>query len=242
MTNEVALDNVAHQSLKVIARHGPEFADNVNKALLFPTEFADAQREYPIVFRKDAAGDWQALALLGLDKDENLFLDGKRWNARYVPAVHMRGPFLIGFRNKEENGEKVREPMVFVDMDNPRVSQSEGEPLFLPQGGNAPYLERINRVLQVIYQGVEVAKPVYAAFEEYDLFDSMKVEIELSNRAKYTLPDLYTISQERLATLDGASLERLNRAGFLHLAMLVVTSMGNISWLIDLKNRKNAAG
>jgi hypothetical protein len=48
------------------------------------------------------------------------------------------------------------------------------------------------------------------------------------------------VSQERLAELDGASLERLNRPGYLHLAMLVVTSLGNVTWLIHLKNRKRA--
>jgi hypothetical protein len=57
---------------------------------------------------------------------------------------------------------------------------------------------------------------------------------------KYKLPGFLTISQERLAELDGAALERLNKPGYLHLAMLVVTSLGNVTWLIELKNRKRA--
>jgi hypothetical protein len=94
--------------------------------LIFPTEFAYAQREYPILFRRDSSGNLQAVALLGLDKDENLYLDDNGWNARYIPAVQQRGPFLIGFRNREVDGDVVREPVIHVDLDHPRISQTEG--------------------------------------------------------------------------------------------------------------------
>jgi hypothetical protein len=61
---------------------------------VLPTEFEEVQREYPILIRKDPSGDYQAVALLGLDRDENLFLDETGWNARYVPAVQQRGAVL----------------------------------------------------------------------------------------------------------------------------------------------------
>jgi hypothetical protein len=44
--------------------------------LVFPTEFEALQREYPILFRRGRQRRLQAVALLGLDRDENLFLDG----------------------------------------------------------------------------------------------------------------------------------------------------------------------
>ena len=97
MTNIVLLDNVTHKDLRVRTGYSVEFGDHVNLALVFPTEFAFVQREYPILFRRYPDGDPEAVALLGLDKGENLFLDEPGWNARYVPAVQQRGPFLIGF-------------------------------------------------------------------------------------------------------------------------------------------------
>ncbi len=241
MTRNVLLDNVAHKDLRVRTGYSAEFGDSVNKVLIFPTEFTYVQREYPIVFRRDPGGELQALALLGFDKDENLFLDGNRWNARYVPAVQQRGPFLIGFRSKDHDGEVVREPMIHVDLDHPRISQTEGEPLFLRHGGNSPYLEHANRMLQIIYKGTAVVRPMFAAFEEAGLIEAMDVEIQLDDRVQYKLPGFLTVSQERLAQLDGAQLERLHKAGYLHLAMLVVSSLGNVTWLIELKNRKRAA-
>jgi hypothetical protein len=241
MTRTVLLDNIAHQDLRVRTGFSAEFGDNVNSVLVVPTEFVFVQREYPILFRKDSGGNMQAMALLGLDKDENLFLDEKGWNGRYVPAVLQRGPFLIGFRKNDQTGEVIREPVVHVDLDHPRISQTEGEPVFLKHGGHSPYLDRANRVLQLLYRGTAATAPMFAAFEEAGLIEPMDIEVQLDERTKYQLPGFFGISEKRFAQLDGAQLERLNKPGFLHFALFVLASTGNLHWLIELKNRKRAA-
>ena len=241
MTKTVPLDNVVHKDLRVRTGYSAEFGDSINQVLIFPTEIAFVQREYPILFRKDSNGDLQAVALLGLDKDENLFLEGSRWKARYVPAIQQRGPFLIGFRQRDNGGKAAREPMVHVDLEHPRISETEGVPVFLRHGGNSPYLEHANRALQMIIAGSEVSKPMFAAFEEAGLVEPMAIEIGLDDRVKYKLPGFLGIRQERLAALDGATLESLNRKGFLHLAIHIVSSLGNVGWLVELKKQKRAA-
>lgn len=242
MTNAVLLDNVAHKDLRVRTGYSAEFGDNVNLAPIFPTEFAFAQREYPILFRKGANGNLEAVALLGLDKGENLFLDNDGWNARYVPAIQRRGPFLIGVHPRQDLSSEKHEMMVHVDLDHPRISRTEGAPVFLRHGGNSPYLERAVRMLQMIAHGAEFADPMFSAFLEAGLIDETELEVKLNERTQYTLPGFLTINQERLAELDGQTLERMNQAGYLQLAMLVVTSLGNMNWLVELKNRKIAAG
>jgi hypothetical protein len=241
MANTVLLDNINHGDLKVITRHSAEFGDNVNQVQTFPTEFEDIQREYPIFFRKaPETGEYQAVALLGLDKGENLFLDETGWHARYIPAILARGPFMIGFQEQEVDGEPRKEPMIHVDLDDPRVSKTEGEPLFLPHGGNSPHLERISRALQTVYDGLEIGRSMFAAFDELELFEPVKVEFQLSDTEQYTAGHFYAISRNKLAGLDGASLEKLNKAGFLQSAFLALSSLGNVSKLIDMKNRKRA--
>ena len=242
MTNAVLLNNVDHQDLRVITRHGPEYGDGINQVLIFPTEFEDIQREYPILFRKDANGEYQSVALLGLDRDENLFLDGERWQASYVPAVRRRGPFMIGLQEREEGGQARREPMIHVDLDHPRISRAEGEPLFLPHGGNSPYLEQVAAVLRLIHQGLEVSAPMFAAFEALALIRPVSIEIEVDDTGKYVLPDFLTIDEARLATLDGPALERLHKGGFLRAAFLAAASLGNVARLIERKNRRRAGG
>ncbi|WEK00779.1 MAG: SapC family protein [Candidatus Sphingomonas phytovorans] len=237
MTNRVPLNNVDHPDLRVIAGHRAEFGDSVNQVLVFPTEFEEIQREYPIFFRREESGALQAVALLGLDRDENLFLGENGWEGRYVPAILQRGPFLIGFKDGGTEGE----PMIHIDQHHPRVSRTEGLPLFLPHGGNTPYLEHIAGILRTIYTGIEANQPMFEALDQAGLIEPVAVEIELDEARKYVLPDLFTIARGALAQLDGSRLERLNTSGFLPLAFLVIASMGNMGRLIDLKNRKAKA-
>ena len=239
MTKHVMLNNIAHKDLRVITRYSAEFGDNVGTVLTFPTEYGDIQREYPIFFRKDpTTGEYQSIALLGFAKDENLFLDEDGWQAAYVPGILARGPFLIGMGQAATDPDGRREPMVHIDLDDPRVSQKEGEPVFLPQGGNTRYLERIATILNGLNQGIAVSKAMFAAFTEFDLIEPVKVEIKFTEEERYDLLGLHTISEEKLANLDGAALLKLNRAGFLQGAFLVLASTNNVRKLIDMKHRR----
>ena len=44
MSRAVLLDNISHKDLRVRTGYSAEFGDKVNNALIFPTEFAFAQR------------------------------------------------------------------------------------------------------------------------------------------------------------------------------------------------------
>lgn len=238
MTNRVTINNVDHAGLRVATRHGADFGDGVNQVAIFPTEFEAVQREYPILFDRDAEGGFQAVALLGLDRDENLFLDGDRWRTHYIPALQRRGPFSIGLQSRGDGGEP--EPMIQIDLDDPRVG-GEGEPLFLEHGGNAPYLEHVADVLRTIYAGVDMARPMFAALDALGLIQPVALEIMLSDVERYNIGDYWTVDRERLARLDAPALQEMNRAGFLYPAFLAIASLGNVGRLIELKNAKRAA-
>ncbi len=236
--NRVLLNNVDHADLRVIAGHGAAFGDAINQALILPTEFEAAQREYPILIRKDDAGAYQAVVLLGLDRDENLFLDETGWNARYVPAVQRRGPFSIALQRDALGGEP--RPMIHVDLDHPRVSRDQGERLFLPAGGNAPYLQGVSQTLGQIHDGLEIAGPMFAFYDELGLIEPIDVEIKLDDGTSYDLPDVYTIAPDRLANVTGENLEKLHQSGLLRAAHWIIASMGNIEDLIARKARRQA--
>jgi hypothetical protein len=243
MTNHALLNNVEHHDLKIIPRYGSEYGDNVATVMTFPTEFADIQREYPIFFQKDSqTGELHSIALLGFEKGENLFLDNGSWRANYVPGVIARGPFLIGFQEQEQGGNIVREPVIHVDLDNPRVSRTQGIPVFLPRGGNSPYLDQIAVTLNRIREGIDVSKSMFEAFTAFNLIEPVSVEIKFTNDLQIDLQGLFTISQTRMAELDGDSLLRLNRSGFLHGAFLVISSMNNVQRLVNMKQQRIAAG
>lgn len=233
MSRPVALDNVAHADLRVALRHGAAYGDAVNRALVFPTEFAEAQRDFPILFQRDPAEGLQAVALLGLDRDENLFLDGARWTSRHIPLILQRGPFLIGL--DAEGGA----PVIQIDLDDPRVDAADGEPLFLPQGGQGRLLDHIGRVLGAIHVGMTDAPPMYAAFDALGLIQPIALELMLDEERRYVISDHEILAAEKLAELGPEAFDQLNRAGHLGAAFLLAASLGNISSLIE---RKNALG
>jgi hypothetical protein len=241
MARHALLNNVDHHDLRVNLRYGPEFGDSVATVLTFPTEFADIQREYPIFFQKDrTSGQFHAVALLGFREGENLFVEGGRWNAKYLPGVVARGPFLIGFQERQEGGAMRKEPVIHVDLDHPRVSRTEGQAVFLPRGGNSPYLEHVANVLNGIHEGIEAGRAMFAAFAELDLIEPVKVEIKVSETEKYGLEGLHTINQEKLRALDGEKLSKLHRSGFLQGAYLAIASLGNVRTLMAAKQARNA--
>ncbi len=239
MTKHVMLNNVQHKKVRVITRQGAEFGDNVGTVVTFPTEFADIQREYPIFFRKDAkTGEYVAIALLGFAQDENLFLEGDRWDAKYVPGLIARGPFLIGFQDREEGGEMRREPMIHVDLDHPRVSETEGEPLFQENGSNSSYLNSVVSVMSGINDGLAHNKAMFSAFTSLGLIEPLKLQINLDPETQYDLLGLHTISEQKLNALSAEDLHKLHRSGYLYGAFLVLASVNNLGRLVERKIRR----
>jgi hypothetical protein len=237
MTNRVLLNNVDHHDLRVITRYAAVYGDAINQALIFPTEFEEAQREYPILFRKDADGAFVAVVLLGLDADENLFLDDDGWSAQYVPAIQQRGPFSIGVPRPD--APETAEPMVHIDLDDPRVSRTDGQAVFRAHGGNAPYLDHIAAVLRAIHIGHEVTAPMFAAFEALDLVQPVSIQLPIDDGLRYDLPDFFTVSPERLGALNGEELAKLHQDGFLRAAFATAFSLANINRLGERKQAKH---
>ncbi len=238
MTKHVMLNNVYHKDTKVIASYAAEFGDNQVSVLAFPTEFIELQKQYPIFLRRDEKSDsYHCTVLLGLEKDENLFLDSAHpsgWNADYVPAILSKGPFLIGFQQQEGSDEKTA--VIHIDMDHPKVNEDKGQSLFLTHGGNSPYLDQVSNCLQLIDSGISVQDKMLKAFAELDLIEPVNIEFELNNGEKRKLGGNYTIHEEKLSALSAEDLHKLNSSGYLQLAYAIVASMTNVRKLINLKN------
>jgi len=234
MANPVLLNNVEHKDLKVITTRSPAYGDNVMFAVTFPAEFRNLQAHYPIVFRKTGDGvSFEALALLGFQDGENLFLSDQGWDAPVIPLTVARHPFLIGVAGEEM--------MVNIDLDNPRVSSTDGEPLFLPHGGNTEYMEQATSILLEIHQGLQTMSPFVAALLEHSLLESFSVDIELADGSQNRLGGYYTIHEENLMALSGEALERFAKSGYLHAIYMVIASMSNFTVLVERKTRANAA-
>ncbi|MCB1641227.1 MAG: SapC family protein [Xanthomonadales bacterium] len=244
MARYVLLNNVDHHDLRVATHFGAAFGDAVGMVPTYPTEWAEVQREYPIFLRRDSEGQWQSVALLGFEATENLFLRGDRWNADYLPGHVARGPFLIGFQHQQVEGEERRVPVIHVDLDHPRLGAGQGEAVFLPHGGQSPYLDHVVKVLRGIRDGIDASKAMFAAFDALGLIQPVEVEVKFDAEQGAKLTGLSGIDRQRLAELDAEALHGLHRQGYLEGLYLLLASAHNVRRLLAEKQRRlrDAAG
>jgi hypothetical protein len=234
MANHAPLNNVDHKNLRVVTTRGAAYGDAVMSALTFPAEFRDLQTCYPIVFAQDGNGSYDALALLGFEQGENLFLGPNGWDAPAIPLTVERQPFMIG------RGDELS---VHIDLDSPRVRDGgiEGEALFLTYGGTSEYLERISSVLRTIHDGLAASRAFVAALVELELIESFVLDVELDDGSQNRLAGFYTINEDRLAQLSADQLAALHGKGYLQAIYMAVASLAQFRALIQRKNRANGS-
>lgn len=235
------LNNVDHQNLKIDTLRDAISNEEVNRCVVYTTEIGELHKEFPLVFYKHPdTGETQLHAILGLEKNENLFFNDRRWSSRFVPALLARGPFSLGYKKSLQGEEQHADPVICIDMNDPRVNTEQGENIFLQFGGEAPYLNHVKKALQTIERGLQFDKTLFTLVDSFDLLEPVSIQIQLSNVEEVNFSDYYTINQEKLAQLDGSSLNKLNQYGVLMLLYFMLSSTANFQQLIALKNAKSA--
>ena len=237
MSKYLLLSQSAHSKLKVITDRGAVYGDSQMHAMTFPFEFRDVASSYPIFFAKDGeSGQFYPLALFGFQRDENLYLKGNSWDASYIPLMVERNPFLIGFQQTSdaENGETT--PVVSINIESSRVSETEGEALFTDSGEPTEYLQKSMHNLQAIHRGHKQNEAFIAALLENDLLEGFNLEITLKDGSNNRLEGFYTINEEKLTELQGDVLGKLHAQGFLQAIYMAVASFSRVTGLISQKN------
>jgi hypothetical protein len=233
MPNIALLNNIEHKDLRIVTGHRPGLGSEVAWVPTFADEFRSLQAHYPIIFRQlEDGANYESIALLGFQEDENLFLDDGRWDAPLVPWLHERQPFYIG-----RNGDEL---MIQIDLDHPRVSTTEGEPVFKPHGGNTEFLEKTSAMLSNIHNGVQANVGFLEALKRHELLDAFVLDIEFENGDRNRVGGFFTIHEERLGALDGAIIAELHAAGYLAPMYFALASLSHFRALIDRKNRRNS--
>lgn len=239
MTNNVLLDAVKHKNLRVSTGYTPSFGDNEMSAITFPHEFRSIQADYPIFFKKDQnTGDFFPVALLGLRNQENLYLSESGWDAFYIPASVRRRPFLIGQTSQPDINKDNAGSKVYLDIDSPRISNHNGEAIFLEHGGYSPYLSSILELLEFIQYGIDLNSAFSTMLAEIQLLEVINLEITLTDGQCLTLAGFYTINEEKLASLSSDIIAPLHAKGYLQYLHMVIASHSNVAKIVKLAEAK----
>lgn len=239
MANHQLLDNITHKDTRVISAQHPQFGDTQSYTRVMLSELKAAQSSYPLFFRKEAeTGQFEIIAMFGLAEQENLFLDDDGWHAHYLPLTIQRRPFLIGFQSSDDPMSPDDKAVVHIDMDSPRISNTEGEPIFLPQGGQSPYLQHISSVLKAIHDGSQQTQPFVDTLLAMDLIEAVDLKVKLKGDNQIELTGLYTIQEDNLKQLTSHQVSELHPTGYLEAIYMMVASLQNMTKVIELKNAR----
>lgn len=234
MSQYQTLNKEKHRRLRVRTGYGAALGDAVMYVMTYPLEFRDIQSCYPILFTKDPnTGGFFAAAVLGLEADQNLFLQGDRWDATYVPTMVQRQPFLIATGGVGDE----KSPVVSLDLDHPRVSQDEGEVLFGSEGEPSEFLNQKIALLGKLHRGLQHGSGFIDSLLQHELLVQIVLDLAYADGGKKTLQGFYCIAEERLYQLKGDVLESLNQAGYLQPVFMAVASLSRVRDLIERRNR-----
>jgi len=226
-----------HGALRVRTERSAELGDGLMHCMVFPGEFRNVQASYPILFQKyPDTGRFYALALFGFEEGENLFLDDDGWEPAYLPLMMQRQPLLIAFQQNEGAEKKA---VISLDTQSPRLSESEGEPLFLPHGGASEYLSQMSTTLERVHLGHQQSEVFCALLEKHELLEPFAVEVTLDSGEQHQLMGFYAIREDALQTLSAEALYELQENGALAPVFMAVASMSQLRPMIRRKNRRS---
>jgi hypothetical protein len=234
-----ALDSSQHRELRVnlpVTDWSP--AAQINSIFVAATEFSDVCREYPIVFvhagkAADGRDEIAPIAVLGLVQGQNLYLDGARWRAAYMPVVLRSYPFCIGRVDEQRFA-------VCLDLAWAGAGPGEGRALFEGDGQPAPLLKEMQQHLERVEAEVQRTRLACARLLELELLREMRFEATLPDGRKHSVGGFLTVDDARAQDLSDAVVGELHRSGILGLIQMHWVSLGNMRRLLDWHAERTA--
>jgi len=234
--NLVPLDREKHKNLRLQAELPTvERVAGLNSLFLAAVEFADACKEYPIVFVRVGAtptdGSKQAiapLAVFGLKPGTNLFVKDGKWTGNYAPAYLRRYPFAMARINDSAD------VAVCFDEQWKGFSETEGNLLFAPDGQPTEFTVNAKNFLESFEVESDRTRAACAELQELDLLQDMRFDATLPSGEKLEVDGFMAINEEKLAKLEDAQILQLYRSGLNSLIEMHRVSMGNMNRLAQL--------
>ena len=214
-------------------------AARLNAIFVAAVEFADACREYPVVFvraGREADGREQVapIAALGVVNEENLYLDGSRWRATYMPAVLQCYPFCIGQLDDKQFA-------VCVDMAWPGAGETAGQPLFDAASQPSPLLQSMQKQLELLEGATQSTRAFGQRLLELELLQDMRFDATLPDGRKHSVEGFLTVDQDKASKLPDSVIGELHRNGMLGLIHLHWASLGLMRRLMDWHVQRHPA-
>ena len=251
----VLLDSVLHRHNKVGKLTDFSVAQHLHASYLATAEFDQAALEYVIVFvgngvdgvsgvdGVDGATGATAkprvfpIVMLGVSAGENLFVEGARWDAHYLPAYVRRYPFWT----TDLAGAPPESPGVMIDTGWSGWSDTVGDAVFDADGKPTPTLERALDFMRQFELEVQRTSQFCELLVEHDLLREMSADAKLPDGSAVALNGFLAVDHVKLMALADAAVLELHRNGILGLLHTHLMSLGNLRRLVDRKAKRMPA-
>lgn len=233
MASIKAINSSAHGNVKV--KSNPSFIQSKNKhfAPVVVQEFISASKEFPIVFIKDTeTGRFNAVVLLGLKPQENLFFDEKSWQGSYTPQALTLYPFVI---HQAPDSDKA---LLCVDEESELVNETEGDAFFDEKGAQQAWLTAKGEAVVDYIDKSGVTQNFIQLLLAKELLAPQTLSLNLAGQEEYTLDGLYVINEQKLNDLSDSEFSELRKTNALPAIYAVLMSMPCIKKLIDRQAAK----
>lgn len=223
----VLLDREKHRRSRIQPRSGFAFARKANSLYIAGVEFAEACKEYAIVFTRAQNGKVVPVVMLGLRSRENLFIDAQdRWDGRYIPAFVRRYPFVLA----ELPGQSMA---VCIDEAYPGLGEKEGEPLFDAEGQETPYLKNALEFLTQYQRDYLRTEAFCQRLEQAGVLHETSARATLPDGRTFAVNGVLVVDEKKLLALPDATVLAMFRNGEMHLVSLHLASLSNMQRLAD---------
>jgi len=225
----VPLNKEIHGELYIEGIEGYTHTKETNSIYIAAIEFLQISREYPIVFAKGADGLVFPVALLGVEKNKNLFVDDKgNWTANYIPAYVRRYPFILATPDDSKDNFTV-----CIDESFPGFNTAkEGKSLFDDKGEQTDILNHAVDFLKDYQTHVKLTALFCENLSKLDVLESMQADIERTSGEKMSLGGFMGVNREKLKAIKPAKLAELLKSDQMELIFAHLSSLSNLNGLM----------
>jgi len=232
MPNLANLDRATHKNLRVQEEQAFGACKEITMCAVVLNEIPRLVIEYPLAFtRHGDTGQYICVALFGVDPDRNLYWKDERWNSVTVPLNVGRQPFFVAMADNPAAGEGAKGLVTCIDLENPGVQTSAGEPLFDANGSETPYLRHKLALLAELLDGEQKTRAFADRLAALDLLQGIQLELKSPNQPPRKISGLYSIDENKLRSLDTSTLAELHGAGYLHAMFAMLSSLRHLQIL-----------
>lgn len=217
------LSREQHAALRLRPVTDFAFAAKETMLPLVGAEIARAVYAFPMAFVAQPGGAYSLMAVLGLDAGQNLYVsvDG-RWLGSYQPAALRRYPFGL------VRGAAAGEPVVCIDRASSLLSETDGMPLFAPDGAPSDTLNGVISFLAEVDKSEQATTKACQALVDQGVLAPWEIKVQQVDGHVRRVNGLFRVDEARLNALDEAAFLALRRTGALPLAYAQLLSIGKL--------------